>query len=123
MKLHLETSDDTYQIQRYDQQSITINETVYTRSLIIMPHHLSTWEITHFDHLEQNHFEKLCQLQPQVALIGTGTQLRFPALALLAPLVERRIGIEVMDTQAACRTYMLLMAEGRAVAAALLLEC
>jgi len=54
-------------------------------------------------------------------LIGTGARFQFPEPALLAPLQKAGIGVEVMDTQAACRTYNILLGEGRSVAAALIL--
>jgi uncharacterized protein len=63
----------------------------------------------------------LVALAPEVVLLGTGAALRFPAPGITRALVEARIGLEVMDVQAACRTFNILVAEGRAVAAALLL--
>lgn len=123
MKLHLTKGDeDTYQIQHYDQQSITINDKVYSHSLIIMPRYLTNWEIERFEDLTLEHFKRLRALNPELVLLGTGSQLRFPATELLIPLTTEGIGVEVMDIYAACRTYMILLAEGRAVAGALLIE-
>jgi uncharacterized protein len=123
MKLHLTKGDeDTYQIQHYDRQSIMINDQVYSHSLIVMPRYLTNWEIERFDELTFEHFKRLRALNPELVLLGTGSQLRFPATELLMPLMTEGIGVEVMDIYAACRTYMILMAEGRAVAAALLIE-
>ncbi len=122
MKLHLETSNSTYQIRGYDQHSVTINQKIYTCNLIVMPELLTPWPVPSFEELTIAHFEQLRQLKPDVVLLGTGAQLRFPATELLVPLVNNHIGIEVMTTAAACRTYSVLMAEGRAVAAALLLR-
>ncbi|HET8694282.1 MAG TPA: MTH938/NDUFAF3 family protein, partial [Aquabacterium sp.] len=68
------------------------------------------------------HFLQIAQAQPEVVIFGSGTTLRFPAPSLLRPLMAARIGIETMDTAAACRTYNILVAEGRRVMAALLLE-
>lgn len=121
MKFHLEMSNGAYQIQRYDKESITVNEKVYTHNLIIMPRYLSNWPVESFDTLQQFHFEQVCSLCPQLVLLGTGRQLRFPSTALLVPLIDQGIGVEVMDTYAACRTYSVLVAEGRQVAAAVLL--
>jgi uncharacterized protein len=121
MKLHLEPSHGTYQIRRYDPQSVTINETVYTHSLIIMPEYLSAWAVDRFETLETTHFEPLRRLHPEIVLLGTGPHLRFPPSALLAPLINDGIGVEVMDTPAACRTYSILMSDRRAVAAALII--
>jgi uncharacterized protein len=90
---------------------------------VVLPDSLiEPWDIAGFDALSRAHFEYLLSLQPEIVLLGTGTQLRFPAPALSRPLLAARIGLEVMDTRAACRTYNILMAEGRKVAAALLLD-
>lgn len=120
MKLHLTNSNATYQINAYDQHSVTINEQVYAHSLIIMPEYLTKWDIDNFDALMPAHFEPMCKLSPDLILLGTGKTLRFPKPELLASLLKQGIGIEVMDTPAACRTYTILVAEGRVVAAALM---
>ena len=75
-----------------------------------------------FDQLGPEHFEALAELQVEVVIFGSGQRIRFPRPAWLAPLAGRRIGIETMDTAAACRTYNILAQEGRDVAVALLLE-
>jgi uncharacterized protein len=75
-----------------------------------------------YDALGPADFEVLASLQVEVVIFGSGRRIRFPKPAWLAPLAERRIGIETMDTPAACRTYNILAQEGRAVAVALLLE-
>ena len=63
----------------------------------------------------------IAQLEPEIALLGTGDRQRFPHPRLIQALMARGIGVEVMDTSAACRTYNIVMLEGRRVAAALLL--
>ena len=75
-----------------------------------------------FDQLGPDDFEALAKLEVEVVIFGSGLRLRFPHPAWLAPLARRRIGIETMDTAAACRTYNILAQEGRDVAVALLLE-
>lgn len=75
-----------------------------------------------FDQLGPADFEALASLEVEVVIFGSGLRLRFPHPAWLAPLAKRRIGIETMDTAAACRTYNILAQEGRDVAVALLLE-
>ncbi len=122
MKFDLDLGEGTYQIQRYDSHSVTINQKVYTQSLILMPEYLSDWKVESFEMLEQADFQPLQALRPELVLLGTGQKIRFPTPELLVPLIHEGIGVEVMDTQAACRTYMILMAEGRAVAAALLFK-
>lgn len=122
MKFQLDSGQATYQIQRYDSQSVTINDQIYTQSIIVMPEYLSEWTVKDFNRLELDHFQRLRALCPEVVLLGTGTTIHFPTTELLTPLTQDGIGVEVMNTPAACRTYMILMAEGRKVAAALLFE-
>jgi uncharacterized protein len=80
------------------------------------------WKAARFEDLGAEHFTQLAQVEAEVVIFGSGSRIRFPQGAWLRPLVERRIGIETMDTAAACRTYNVLAQEGRSVAVALLLE-
>jgi uncharacterized protein len=80
------------------------------------------WELARFDDLTPAHFARLAGLAPEVVIFGSGDRIRFPRPAWLRPLVDARIGLETMDTPAACRTYNILAQEGRHVAVALLLE-
>lgn len=80
------------------------------------------WDCDRFEALTEGHFERLAQPRPEVVLFGSGDRLRFPPPRLLRALLEQRIGVETMDTQAACRTYNILAGEGRQVVVALLIE-
>lgn len=80
------------------------------------------WDCTRFEHLTAEHFARLAATQPELVIFGSGSRLRFPPPAFLRGLMEHRIGIETMDTLAACRTYNILAGEGRQVLAALLIE-
>ena len=80
------------------------------------------WHCARFEDLTENHFTQLAVSQPELVIFGSGTQLRFAPPAYMRVLMQRRIGIETMDTLAACRTYNLLAGEGRRVIAALLIE-
>ena len=80
------------------------------------------WHCARFEDLTPAHFAQLAELETELVIFGSGTRNRFPPPAWLAPLMARRIGLETMDTQAACRTYNILASEGRNVAVALLLE-
>ena len=80
------------------------------------------WQCGRFEDLTSAHFEQLAQLQPELVIFGSGTRLRFPPAALTRALIDRQIGLETMDTQAACRTYNVLASEGRRVAVGLLME-
>jgi uncharacterized protein len=122
VKIHLETGEGRYSIRRYAHGEVVVNDTIYTGSLIVTPREVvAGWPPRGFSDLTAAHFEAVIRLQPEIVLLGTGARLRFPAPAVLAGLMRERIGYEVMDTGAACRTYNILMAEGRRVAAALLM--
>jgi uncharacterized protein len=122
MKIHLETGMGQNLIRAYAPGRITINEVVYATSLIVTPNQVvAEWPPATFADLLVGHFEMIVPLQPEVVILGTGARLQFPAPALTRSLVEAGIGLEVMDTGAACRTYNFLMSDGRRVAAALLM--
>ena len=80
------------------------------------------WPASRFEDLGADHFAQLAQLECEVVIFGSGARIRFPQAGWLKPLMARRIGLETMDTAAACRTYNILAQEGRNVAVALLLE-
>ncbi len=80
------------------------------------------WPVTDPAALDASHFALLADLDVEVVIFGSGSRIRFPRPAWIAPLAAKRIGLETMDTAAACRTYNILAQEGRRVAAALLLE-
>ncbi len=98
-----------------------VNGERFERPIIVTPERVLTdWAARDFASLDESHFNRLLELKPEVLLLGTGSQLRFPNPRLYRSLIEARIGVECMDTSAACRTYNILMAEGRKVAAAIL---
>jgi len=80
------------------------------------------WNCTRFEQLTAEHFALLAETKPELVIFGSGTRLRFPPPAFLRLLMAQRIGLETMDTLAACRTYNILAGEGRRVVAALLIE-
>ncbi len=124
MKLTLEHADHVrYWIRSYHTDGIVINETRHTTSLIVMPQRLiAPWSAQRFAELTVPHFEALAALDAEVILLGTGRRLHFPPPGWRALLPAAGIGLEIMDTPAACRTYNVLAAEGRRVAAALLFD-
>lgn len=79
------------------------------------------WSCARFEDLAEQHFEELSSFASELVLFGSGAHIRFPRPQWLTPLYSRRIGLETMDTQAACRTYNFLAGEGRKVVAALLI--
>lgn len=123
MKLHLSASSGQNLFTGYGPGYVIVNQARYERNLIVLPDRIiENWEAPGFDGLSAGHFEFLASLKQEIILLGTGMRLRFPHPALTQPLVAAGIGLEVMDTGAACRTYNILVAEDRKVAAALLLQ-
>jgi uncharacterized protein len=109
-------------IDAYDQTRIRINGRDYASGLAVTAEAVVTdWGPDRIADLDAGHVEALLALQPQVVIIGTGTRQQFPDPALYFGLLERGIGVEIMDTGAACRTYNILVGEGRRVVAGLLL--
>lgn len=122
MHIQLETGGQANLIRTYETGQIIINQDRFTRSVIVLPGQIvANWPPQGFEDLTQAHLEALVPLSPELVILGTGRRQRFPRAELLAPLVGAGIGWEVMDTGAACRTYNILMGEGRNVAAALLM--
>ncbi len=123
MKIQLERASGQNVIRSYGPGRVTVNQQIYTASLIVTPERvIADWRPRAFGDLTAADIETIAALEPEVVLLGTGSRLRFPAPALTRSLVAAAIGFEAMDTGAACRTYNVLMSEGRRVAAALLLE-
>lgn len=121
MQLHLSKTAGVNQIDGYGADYILVNGGRHERSLIVLPDEVVTAWASGFSSLSLVHFDALALRAPEIVLLGSGGRLRFPAPGLYAALIKARIGVEVMDTPAACRTYNILAAEGRRVAAALIL--
>ena len=107
-------------VSGYADDHVLVNGARHDASLIITADAVVPWDAVSFDALAQAHFAAIVALAPDLVLLGTGPRLRFPAAELTAPLAQAGIGLEVMDLRAACRTYNVLRAEERRVAAALL---
>ena len=123
MKLHLESASAQNAFTGYGEGYVSVNGARYETSVVVLPGRiLADWPPSSFEALAPEHFVALAGLDLEIILLGTGGKLRFPKPEILAPLIRAGVGVEVMDLQAACRTYNILMAEGRKVAAALLLE-
>jgi uncharacterized protein len=123
MKLHHDTPEGRNTVTGYGAGYVAINRRRHETSLVLLPDRIvEAWGMNGFDALSEADFQALRELEPELVLLGTGSRQRFPAPRLLRPLIEARIGCEVMDMPAACRTYNILMAEGRRVAAALLID-
>jgi len=109
-------------ISGYGPGWIEVNGERFTTHLIVSSMgQKSTWNCDGFESLQAAHFEQLLALEPELVIFGSGERIRFPQPQWLSALYARRIGLETMDTQAACRTFNFLAGEGRKVVAALLL--
>jgi len=123
MKLQADRMEGLNAISRHGAEGVLVNG-VEHRHGVIVPWQgaVLPWGVERFEGLTEEHFETLAALAPELVIFGSGARLRFPNPRLLKPLMGRRIGVETMDSPAACRTYNVLLAEGRAVVAALLFE-
>ena len=122
LKLHADTPTALNTVTAYGPGFIEINKVRHTSPLLLTPAQVEPWPIASFEALAEADFQRLRALDPEVVLLGTGARQRFPHPRLTSPLASARIGLEVMGTSAACRTYNILMAEGRKVVAALMPE-
>ena len=123
MKLQADRIEGQNAIARHGPGGVIVNG-VEHRSSVLVPWRgtVAAWPVADFAALAEVHFEMLAELKPELVIFGSGSRIRFAHPALLRALIERRIGVETMDTAAACRTYNVLLAEGRSVLAALLFE-
>ncbi len=123
MKMSQDGAPGTYRILGYREGSVQINDAHYTESLLLMPDRLiPNWGPSGLSVLDHSHLEAIRALDPEVVLLGTGKQQQFPEREYLLALIQAGVGVEVMDTASACRTYNVLMSEGRRVVAALIIE-
>ncbi len=120
MKLHASAPTALNTFTAYGDRYVMVNDQRHEANLIVLPERLLTWSVASFDVLKEEDFHVLLDLNLEILLLGTGSRQRFPHPRLTRELAAKRIGVEVMDLQAACRTYNILMAEERRVAAALL---
>ncbi|MBY0410539.1 MAG: Mth938-like domain-containing protein [Burkholderiaceae bacterium] len=110
-------------INGYGPGWIGIDADRITHSVIVSSGGLrQAWACTRFEELTAEHFAQLAEIDAELVIFGSGMRNRFPPPAWLAPLMAKRLGLEAMDTAAACRTYNVLANEGRKVVAALILE-
>lgn len=123
MKLHSTPTQHYQTVTAYDDQGVEINAVRFSHSLIVLPETRPVaWPPASFDALAAEDFAQISATDPDVVILGTGKRQRFVHPKLTAILTERRIGVECMDNQAACRTYNILMGEGRKVALALIID-
>ena len=123
MKLQSDPHSGANTITGYGDGYVEINQTPYAHAVLLSSDGaISEWSVQSFEGLEASHFSQMVDLNPELILIGTGSKQRFPKPELLKSLILAKIGFEIMDSQAACRTYNILVGEGRQVLLALIVE-
>ena len=123
LKLHADSPTALNTVTAYGSGFIEVNQVRHHRPVLIAPDRpVEAWNVGDFDSLSVEDFARLRDHAPELVLLGTGARQRFPHPRLLKPLIDAHIGYEVMTSQAACRTYNILMSEGRKVLAAVLLD-
>lgn len=123
MGLSRDDNHARYQIRAYKPGQIQVNDEIYTRSLIVSPQViLPDWKPQEIADLMNEHLAVVYELSPAILLIGTGSKIYFPPIDIYGDLINHGIGVEIMDTAAACRTYNVLTSEDRNVVAALIIK-
>ena len=120
MKLHASAPSALNTFTAYGDGYVMVNDQRHETNLIVLPDQLLPWSAKSFAVLSEEDFHVFLELKLEILLLGTGPRQRFPHPRLTRQLAAMRVGVEAMDLQAACRTYNILMAEERRVAAALL---
>ena len=123
MKLHSDPQSSQNTITGYGIGFVEVNKTPYSYALIVQPDgEVKAWSVEECQELSEEHFSMISALQPELVIVGTGKKQIFLNPKILQPLIRAKIGFEMMDSQAACRTYNILMGEGHKVLAAIILE-
>src|SRR5262245_12874475 len=122
MRFDLDMGDDeANKILAYEPGKVTINDEIFTSSVIVTPSHILPWPITNISTLTRDDLQQFFELKPEIVIIGSGEKLEFLPQHFIFEFHRQKIGLEIMTTAAACRTYDVLMAEGRNVLVALIL--
>jgi uncharacterized protein len=122
LTLQFQPHTDQFLFTAHGEGYVSINGKRYLQPVVVMAGEVRTdWPATDFASLDATHFEYFLELKPEVLLLGTGAKQHFARPELYRALIQARIGIEFMDTPAACRTYNILVAEDRKVVAAVLI--
>lgn len=123
MKLQPDQLPSQNTVTRYDSEFLEINAQRYNNSILLMPAGpVLPWLVSRWKDLNRSHFTQIAHQNPELVIFGSGSKIRFVDPSLLQDLIQLRIGFETMDTPAACRTYNILMGEGRLVLGAFLME-
>ncbi len=120
MQLQLNTDESINLIHSYQNAQIRIDEERYTSGVIVTPEQLHSLDLNTVYELKAEHFEMLLPYRPEMVILGTGPTQIFPEFSLSKCLISNQIGLEVMNSSAACRTYNVLAGDGRKVLGLLL---
>jgi uncharacterized protein len=123
LKLQSDPHSGANTITGYGDGYIEINKIPYSHAVLLSSDgEILEWDVKSFEELSSSDFAQMASLKPELIIIGTGKRQRFPRPELLKTLIEAKLGFEIMDSQAACRTYNILVGEGRQVLLALIVE-
>jgi len=122
MKLHLASNEGQQLFSGYGVGYVAVNTVRYERSVLVTPEAVAEWLVRGFDALTAADFAFIRERKPEIVILGTGATQRFPPPELARALASSGTGVEIMDSKAACRTYNVLVAEGRKVVAAILID-
>lgn len=123
MKFSQDLNQATYRITAQENHRVRVNDRWQTQSFIITPNdRVEDWSVPNIQSLQANDCDALLAHQPEVLILGTGQQQHFPEPSILKPFIQQNIGVEIMNTSAACRTFNILVGEGRHVVAGIILD-
>jgi len=122
MKLHLTTDEGLQLFSGYGAGYVSINNVRHEKCVVVTPQAVREWTVGRFEALTAADFGFIAELKPEIVIFGTGAAQRFPLPDLARSLAVIGVGVEVMDSRAACRTYNILASEGRKVVAAILID-
>jgi len=123
MKISIDSVEGSNRFTAYGNGYVDVNGTRHHVNVLVAADAITpNWFAGSLDALTKEDVDRLAGTRPEIVLLGSGARFRFPSPAVLAPLHGAGIGVEVMDTHAACRTYNILLAEGRRVVAALIVD-
>lgn len=120
VKISRDSAEGRNAFTAYGEGWVEVNGERHASSLMVSGDRLEAWPVSRLADLKPADFDGIAAMAPEVVILGTGRTFDFPDPPVLAPLNAARIGVEVMDTRAACRTYNILLGEGRNVVAALI---
>ena len=123
MRLSLESAQGRNLFTGYGEGYVDVNGARHRENVVVGEASVTPgWVSGSLDAVTAEHLAPLAAAKPEIVILGSGAAFRFPNPAILAPLYRAGVGVEVMDTRAACRTYNILLGEGRRAVAALIVE-